>query len=89
MKLIKKGIKITDLKPGDIVTVKSYEEITATLDAGNKYNKTYFSEKMKNMCNENHKVLEIIDRRTHFSVILRDDRDTWSFRAPWLKNIIE
>lgn len=89
MKLIKKEIKITDLKPGDMVTVKSYKEILLTLDFRNCYDNTYFAKKMIHMCDKDHEVVKVFNYRTNFCVSLKGHIDIWDFRAPWLKNIIE
>jgi hypothetical protein len=51
-----------DLKPGDLVRVKSYEEILATLDADNKNRGLYFDAEMVPYCGRIFRVLKRVER---------------------------
>lgn len=51
-----------NLKPGDLVEIKSYPEIVSTLDRRNKNRGLYFDCEMVPFCGEKHRVLDRIER---------------------------
>lgn len=50
-----------DLKPGDIVRIRSKEQILQTLDKDNRLEGCYFMDEMWQYCGSQHKVLKRVD----------------------------
>jgi hypothetical protein len=51
-----------NLQPGELVEIKSYGEILATLDGRNKNRGLYFDSEMVPFCGEKHRVLDRVER---------------------------
>lgn len=51
-----------NLQPGELVQIKSYEEILGTLDARHKNRGLYFDSEMVPFCGEKHRVMDRVER---------------------------
>lgn len=91
MKIVKLNNQI---KVGDLVLVKDYDEILATLDSNLRYGSTNFVERMKSMCGKTFICKEIKvynenyldDNKPCFTrYIIEYNGFKWHFRSPWVE----
>ena len=93
MKIVKPNNQI---KVGDLVLVKNYDEILATLDSNLEYGLTPFVERMKSMCGKTFICKNIIVYNKNYlddnkpcltRYIIEYNSFNWSFRSPWIEKV--